>query len=358
MSFTDILTAQVFREPRCVHALDGAGWTELIGQAGAAGMLARIAARLREATQWDAIPEGPRRHLRSAEVLVTRQQAQARFEISAIGRALANLDCPVVLLKGAAYVALENSAARGRLLSDIDVMVPRAKIGAAESALMMGGWVSAEHDAYNQRYYREWMHEIPPMHHIQRGTVVDLHHTIVPPTACPGLDADRLFASAVPLPGFPGLSVLAAEDRVIHAAAHLFHDGDLARGLRDLSDIAGLIHEGRVEVPGFAELLVTRAKALGLVDELTYALFYVKLLFGLPLDIGAPGVALQFAFERALMPEHPSCEDRWSPLARLLVYVRSHWLRMPLYLLLPHLTKKLAMRVRGSTSGESAQVAP
>ena len=45
-------------------------------------------------------------------------------------------------------------------------------------------------------------------------------------------------------------------------------------------------------------------------------------------------------FERALMPEHPSCSDAFTPLARWLLYVRGHYLRMPLRLLIPHLTRK------------------
>jgi hypothetical protein len=42
----------------------------------------------------------------------------------------------------------------------------------------------------------------------------------------------------------------------------------------------------------------------------------------------------------ALRPNHPSCDGPWTPLARWLLYVRAHWLRMPLRLLLPHLLRK------------------
>jgi len=49
--------------------------------------------------------------------------------------------------------------------------------------LMLEGWVSGHRSAYDQRYYRKWMHEIPPMTHIRRQTVLDLHHNILPETA-------------------------------------------------------------------------------------------------------------------------------------------------------------------------------
>jgi hypothetical protein len=43
---------------------------------------------------------------------------------------------------------------------------------------------------------------------------------------------------------------------------------------------------------------------------------------------------------RALRPPHPSCADRLTPLALFLLYIRGHYLRMPLGLLMPHLFRK------------------
>ena len=52
-------------------------------------------------------------------------------------------------------------------------------------------------------------------------------------------------------------------------------------------------------------------------------------------------------FLRALLPDHESCNDRWSDLARWLLFVRSHWLKMPVYLVVPHLLRKAFRRVQG-----------
>jgi hypothetical protein len=46
----------------------------------------------------------------------------------------------------------------------------------------------------------------------------------------------------------------------------------------------------------------------------------------------------------ALQPQHPSCDTRRSDLARWLLYVRSHYLRMPWYLVIPHLARKTWMQ--------------
>ncbi len=62
------------------------------------------------------------------------------------------------------------------------------------------------------------------------------------------------------------------------------------------------------------------------------------------LQDAAPGrvmLALMDAvFARALAPDHDSCADAFTPAARLAAYIRAHWLRMPLHLLIPHLFHK------------------
>ena len=49
---------------------------------------------------------------------------------------------------------------------------------------------------------------------------------------------------------------------------------------------------------------------------------------------------MDFCFLRGLQPDHASCSDGWTGLARWVLYLRSHWLRMPIPLLVYHLTRK------------------
>jgi hypothetical protein len=51
---------------------------------------------------------------------------------------------------------------------------------------------------------------------------------------------------------------------------------------------------------------------------------------------------------RALRPDHPLAADTWTPLARWLLYLRSHWIRMPAHLLCWHLTRKFITSLRPS----------
>ena len=68
-----------------------------------------------------------------------------------------------------------------------------------EGALMLHGWSTTHHDAYDQRYYRKWMHELPPLKHNTRGTVLDVHHAILPVTARLKPDSRKLLAASRPI---------------------------------------------------------------------------------------------------------------------------------------------------------------
>jgi len=80
-------------------------------------------------------------------------------------------------------------------------------------------------------------------------------------------------------------------------------------------------------------------------------LAYSKRIFGTPMPEGILDETgdrmkllrrpvMDFLFLRAFRPDHPDCRLPFSNLALSLLYMRSHYLRMPLYLLLPHLARK------------------
>lgn len=346
-----VLLARLIVDPALARNLSVREWETAVGQAHSTGLLARLYASLKASAIHGAIPPAAMLHFDSAKNLARRQYEQALYEIGNVTEILRAEGIPNVLLKGAAYLALGTPAAEGRNLSDIDVMVPRTLIGEAEAALMRAGWIGTETEAYNQRYYRQWMHEIPPLRHVRRNTVVDLHHTILPPTARHRINPDRLFESARKVPGIPCLSVLCPVDMVIHSAIHLFHEGEFDRGLRDLSDLDRLIRDFSAREENFLISLQARAEELGVTRSVDYALRYANIFFGTPISaVEVPinsrkhGSVMDHLFLRALKPNHPSCDDTLTPLARFLLYIRSHWLRMPLHLLLPHLTRKFWMR--------------
>jgi hypothetical protein len=241
------------------------------------------------------------------------------------------------------------------VFSDVDILVPFARLAEVESALMLHGWATTHHNAYDQRYYRRWMHELPPLRHIVRMTVVDVHHAILPPTARLKPDSAKLLAASRPIVGEDRLRVLCPVDMILHSATHLFHNEDLSQGLRDLADLDSLLrHFGRE--PGFWEELPRRAAELDLARPLYYGLRYASRFLGTPVpsrahrlaDAGRPprlaGHLMDALYDRALRPVAASDAGTLTPLYRHALYVRAHWLRMPPLLLAWHLGVKAFRR--------------
>ena len=63
---------------------------------------------------------------------------------------------------------------------------------------------------------------------------------------------------------------------------------------------------------------------------------------------------LDALYERGLRPHHLSLDDRFSGMARSILYMRAHLLRMPLHLLLPHLLRKSIRRLLDNFSKQEA----
>ena len=345
------LVLHAFRQPDSLISLSLADWDLLLRQARSANLLARLYVVLDERGLLEMVPPQPREHLEWSHATAERHTQAVHWEVSLIRKALAKAGVPIILLKGAAYVMASLPSARGRLFTDIDIMVPKDRLNEVEAALMLHGWAATHHDAYDQRYYRTWMHELPPMRHVRRSTVIDVHHAILPETASIHPDPEKLRAAACALEEYEGLMVLAPTDMVLHSAAHLFHDGELENGLRDLVDIDSLLrHFGNLST--FWPELVERAVELELTRPLFYALRYAENFLHTPIPAGTMEAArvgrpdrftlalMDRLFTRALMPVHPSCSDAFTGGARWLLYVRANWLRMPPLLLARHLFHK------------------
>jgi hypothetical protein len=352
----DSLLATVVREPQRLSTLKPVEWDLLLPQARRAGMLAHVAFLTEKSDQNISGRAGE--YLDGARA-VSRRQAQAvHFEVARIQSALAGSGIPVILLKGAAYQIADLPCSAGRTFTDIDLLVPHDQITTVEKSLRLHGWGAGHNSPYDERYYRKWMHEIPPLMHIRRQTVIDLHHAILPLTARIKSDPQPLFENARSLPGFENLYVLAPADMLLHSATHLFTEGDYNHGLRDLADLDSLLRHFSTD-PGFWEELGRRAEALNLGRPLYYALHYCHTVLDTPIPSqlahqNAPAFSklMDALFGRALAPEHASCADGLTGLARELLYIRGHWLRMPLHLLLPHLFHKAFLAEREAEKRE------
>lgn len=346
----EFLLAEVIKFPQCLSELRLGDWDILIRQARYSGLLAKLHQLAQECEIPEEISEKVTPHLLSAQIVVDKQSDGLRCEQVMLSRAFTELDAPLLFLKGAAYFFMDLPFAKSRMLSDLDLLVPKSALTKVEGVLSRHGWTAQPKDKYDEHYYREWMHEIPPVSHYKRRSVLDIHHTILPPTTQYNPDPEKIMAAAREIS--PGLWALCPEDLVIHSATHLFHDGELEHGMRDLVDIHELLTYFSEHEPGFWDRLIPRAIELDLLRPLYYGLHYAHEMLDSPIpeqvleemEQGAPnklmGPVMDWLFLRALRPKHPSSDLPGTELARFLLYVRSHYLRMPLYLLIPHLTRK------------------
>lgn len=343
---------RLLREPVGAVGFGRQEWEEVLRSGRRSGLLARVAHVLDGVLAQGSVPDKVVDHLESARRVADSNARFVRWEVRQLQSALLGERIPFALLKGGAYIAADLEAGRGRVLSDVDILVPRTQLDAAERALIGHGWITTKFDAYDQRYYRAWMHELPPMQHLKRGTSLDVHHTILPPTAAACPDIERIWHDMVPVRGVEGCFVPCPVDLVIHSAAHRFYDGEMENGLRDLVDIDALIRSF-AQADGFWDSLIERARLHGLATPLHYALEHCAVWLDTPVPVsvraelarmGAPSMALASAMRAMIRASIGSVLTPRPGLsgatAAFLMYVRSHYLRMPLRLLIPHLIRK------------------
>lgn len=326
------LLVRALRAPQSVRDCD---WSALISAARAEQLIGSLAYRF----------EGMEVPARVAALFAAarRDSAQARtlalWEAEMARRALADTGVPMILLKGTAFHAAGLRASIGRSVGDLDILVPRHALERVETALLGAGWERLKPaDGYDDHYYRQWMHELPPLIHHSRDRMIDVHHTILPLTARQTPDAAAMIEAGRRLHN--GLCVLSPADMIVHAAAHLFADGDLSGGLRNLWDIDRLLREF-AEREGFWEELEERARLHQLRRHVALALRLAERLYATPVDRKVAGRSrlADRLFEARLLARNGWGQESRKAL-RFAFYVRSHWLRMPPLMLARHLWVK------------------
>lgn len=358
----------LYTTPDCARTLGASEWDMIVRMGWAAGLLGTLADRIDDAGCTDDVPTEIRRHFTAIRTLVRYRHQMTRVELDNVAKVLAPLDVPVVIAKGAAYVMQGLSHGRSRLFADVDIIVPRARLDEVERALVDAEWFSDTLDPYDQHYYRAWAHELPPMRHRDYRLELDVHHTILPLTGRVQPNAAALFENARRLPD-SSLSVLCAEDQLLHACAHLFQDSDLSDRLRELVDIDGLVR-AYSGTAGFWTRLVERARLHQLGRPLWYGLRYAAAWLGTHVPVEAfealhrdrPNSALTTWMDHlvtaALPPADPDrLPGRGVRATRLALYVRSLWLRMPPWQLARHLATKGLRRVAPARDADAQQQA-
>jgi hypothetical protein len=355
------------RDPTIVRGWGAEHWNRFLPLARNARLLGRCLYLFEQHDLLEIVPQRLVDQLRGALAQTRYMQVQARRELRQVWRICDREGIALMALKGVAYLLADLPPAGWRNLSDIDVMVPESDIERTERALLGAGWApSGEFDAYDQHYYREWMHEVPPLRHRNRETEVDLHHNLAPPVSRIKIEAPRLWHAAVQASDPYGLTayVLSPADMLLHNSIHLFMNDELRGGLRDVMDFRDLYEHFLAQDAAFDTQLLERADEMGCGLPLYYAVMTAQRLVGLAASphllsgvqryapIAPVARLMHWLIEQALAPSRLGL--RRTAVANWLLFIRSHWVRMPPLMLARHLVRKaIRQRLPQSTIEET-----
>jgi hypothetical protein len=336
----------LFNRPELARKLTDKEWQPLIFVLRHEQLLARFAYILKDAGVFETLSDYPKRHFNNAIILYERQAEQVFREANHLNAQLKKYSKHMIFLKGAGYTLSRHPVGRGRVYGDIDILVEKSGLNTIEKHLCMRDWISEPVNEYDDRYYRQWAHEIPPLRNSSRGTILDIHHNIIPIISGKAPNVELLLEHVVLTED--GYQVLSPAALTMHSAIHLFFNEDFKHGFRDILDLHILIsHSGN---SGFWKELLDVASKTGFMRELALACHFSEMIWQSKIPVEVKGELAHsgfktnayhnFIFKRVLMPKHPLANIQWLSLANFLGWIRGHSLKMPSHILFYHFTVK------------------
>lgn len=317
-------------------------------------MLPKLDTRLRADNRIATAPDTVREVLDGIRNYVDYIHRRLRYEVAQLESLAADVDFPVVLLKGSAYIVTGAPCAPGRTVRDIDILVAREHLDTMENTLHAQGWGYKEDlTSYDESYYRTLSHELPPMRHPEFDFELDVHHSVIAPTHRYSVDMDAVLQEIVPVPG-SAFFVLGEVDQIVHSATHLLTAEEVERGLRDLHDIQELAAALAARQIS-ADDILSRARDVGLYEPVHQALTACRTHFGPRYQENATFLEDgDHRISRKLVAwslRHLLFDERGAPsyakrLAAAYVWMRAQAMRMPWYSLLRHTYMKFSQRLK------------
>ena len=339
----------VLLEPKRGLRFDLDTWQSVILVLREEKLLATLYHLALETAVFEHYPEFAQRHLYSASIYASRQSKQIFYEALLLQELLEKNGVTPIFLKGANYTLRSSRNSQGRICSDIDVLVKVEELDSCESLLLSQNWHSEKLTQYDEQYYRQWTHEIPPLIHPFRGTVLDVHHNLYLPISgrSPKIE---LFINELEFTA-DNFAVLKIPQTVMHSIIHLFMNENFSSGMRDLFDIYRLIEEHSDE--SFWKDITVLARQSHFLVELQYCLVALETIF----SFDAPeyvSIALhdnqlswpqkiwaKHIFVNAILPQHPLISLNRQHFASSVAYFRGHWVKMPKTVLVKHFVVKM-----------------
>ncbi len=346
---------RVLKNPMLMSDLSVRDWNELLREAKISNLAGRLSADAQDIGIKQELPAKVQNMFKSFDYQSRSSRRMITWEMNRVKRALNGTEDKVILLKGAAYIAKNLKCTRGRVSVDLDILIKKNRIDFAEEKFLAAGWQHHVENDYDQKFYREYSHELPPLIHPDRQISIDVHHSILPVTSRVYPDMNKLIDDAVPC--IEGFYTFSDVDIILHSVVHLFQDGEVRSSLRNLLEQHDMFEEFGKN-PDFWQKLVPRAIELGFTRALYYALRYSKMILGTDIPDHVfdaikpygPNIVVRSLMDW-MVPGVMSPTLGATGLSRWLsmngLYIRSHWLRMPPPLLAKHLSIKFMRKIRG-----------
>ena len=340
------LVIQIYVSPENAAALSFNQWRNLVLILRHQQLLACYSNKFKQTGEFEGIPTKIKRHFLNADVIADNHKQQVQFEVTELQSLLAEKGRDLIFLKGAGYTLTNANVGKARIYNDIDLLTDKKSVTELEKKLCLLGWLSQELTSHDEKYYRKWAHEIPPLRHGKRGTVVDIHHNIVPIISGRHIDVNLFVKHS--LKTAEGFQVLSFPAMTLHSLIHLFFNEEVKKGYRDLIDIHTLIASNNDKQ--FWVTLIRLSIETGFGLELFLACRYTQKILGTEIpDYVVIEIAqfqpwnialLDFMYSKVLKPNHPICRPRFFGFAEFFVLVRGHFQKMPLHILAYHLVTK------------------
>lgn len=349
----------VLANPQIILTLSLEDLSFIIAEARYFNMLAQLECICQLNGLWQDLPLAAKRHIKAANRTFINQKIHLQHEAELFKTLFSAIQIEWIYLKGSAYHLANFEEFQGRLMADIDILVAEEQLPIVEVRLKEQGWLPTKLSDYDQHFYRQWSQEIPPLRHIKRQTELDIHFNILPKTLKESPNQHFLLEQTVYLSPMRNESlnkskakILTPPAMIIHAAIHLFYESEYHKGLRDLYDLYLLFNKFSTD-PSFWNQLEQLQSKFDDGRSTFYALRYCHELLGLAVPENILSfyqkykpnnlslLISDFIFRRAFCYSYPAHKRPAQKLTEIILYCRGHMKRMPLYLLIPHLGKKL-----------------
>lgn len=352
---TSNLLIDLVTKKKSTLQLEKSEWCDVVALSRQLGFLPFLYHISLEENTFSLMPKSVASQLKSAYYELLKQHDSINWHLAQLRKNNPS-SLKITLLKGAAYIAAGKRNAAYRLLSDIDLLVERKFLNDAEFWLFINGFAVSVSDEYDDYYYRQWMHELPPFVNSKSGLIVDLHHNLLPISSKRHINASLIVDSGTELEEH--YIVPSDEDLIIHSAVHLIQDSVFDRSLRDLCDQYWLLTD-YIEQNITSAQLIDRAIKLALGTDLAKSFSLMSEVLNLSLtDEESDFVKQSLRRKRLWVLEkrcyiimlHQPVKSEWRVkhhVASLYLFVKSHLIKMPVKLLIKHAGMKSYKRIIG-----------